>query len=139
MREFKFRAWDHERERYFTSRKWVEFNINLNGVLSAKNLSRNNRKYKNLIIEQFTGVKDKNGVEIYEGDIVKVYFPAGYGYKAREISIEVVWRECGFIGRIIGNENKHPVCHHKTLTNENWLYEVIGNIRENSELLESGK
>ena len=136
MREFKFRAWkEHCGFAFFRLGKkpmWSgEYSSNhsyyFTGVESADK------------IEQFTGVKDKNGVEIYKGDIVKVYFPAGYGYKAREISIEVVWRECGFIGRIIGNENKHPVCHHKTLTNENWLYEVIGNIRENSELLESGK
>ena len=77
-------------------------------------------------VGQYTGLKDKNGKEIYEGDIVE-----WAGYK-----MEVFWGEdigigYGFCWRPCG-DNKG---YHESMTGFIDEYEVIGNIYDNPELL----
>jgi uncharacterized phage protein (TIGR01671 family) len=76
---------------------------------------------------QYTGLKDKNGVEIYEGDIIKNIF---------DIILKVIWNEhrCRF--EMVGIHNKS----YKRLEIDCHIIiyldiEVIGNIYENIELL----
>lgn len=89
-------------------------------------------KWPNGIIEQCTGLKDKNGNLIYEGDIVIIPDDwEEYGFLAGEVR-EVYFEEGGF--RL--KPKKYRKCR------GHWLedtkdFEVIGNIHENPELLES--
>ncbi|QIL50089.1 hypothetical protein G7084_01380 [Weissella coleopterorum] len=70
MREIKFRAWD------INSGKYVEDTTNYYLRLSDHNvfISGGRVLFKNitndLILEQYTGVKDESGQEVYEGDIL---------------------------------------------------------------------
>ena len=84
-------------------------------------------------VGQFTGIVDRNGVEIYEGDIIQTY-----DSKGKPILHEVYYleSEARFATKLIGYENLNE----GTLT-QKWIneldFEVIGNISDNKELLQN--
>ena len=104
MREIKFRAWDTK-----GNLMWYEVD-----------LPHNKPEY--LIYQQYTGSKDKNGKEVYEGDIVR----HNDGFNIRICTVE--WRHSGFAAYV--KESALPW----SILSE--MIEVIGNIYENPELLE---
>jgi len=130
-REIKFRAWDIESKKIIYKVSVFEScAFKNNKHLPVKNGDRN------YIIEQFTGLTDKNSFEIYEGDIVKLSFTEHYSNECVTVDEDTV-----ITGKIIF-ENGGYFINEKDST---WFYlydmtdcadiEVIGNIHENPELL----
>jgi len=70
---------------------------------------------------QYTGLKDKNGKEIYEGDIVQII-------SSGKIH-EIIYHKCSF-GIILNNDVFAPIYWHEDIN-------VIGNIHENPELIKN--
>ena len=133
MRELKFRVWSEEDKEYRSDIKVSDLVVDIDGVTSTIYNDEGDR----FDIEQYTGLEDKNGKEIHEGDIVNVI---GIGMAQVIDSPSGEWmlyykREPDEIKNgfaCVVPKNK-PSGLWKTNTTS--YIEVIGNIHENSELL----
>ena len=135
MREIKFRAWD-KKSKKMRAINTIAFNyeheaFNFNGdhlpkvvnvwgkdAIEDKEVILY-RESKDIILLQFTGLLDKNGKEIYEGDVIKT-------------------NEAGWIAKVVYNRDGFFCIDNKGgfSTECDWEeLEVIGNIYENPELL----
>jgi hypothetical protein len=103
-REIKFRAWDKAFQYFinWSEIKWMRFD--------------SLQKSEDFVFQQFTGLKDKNGKEIYEGDLI------AFRSVNNELSMEVKFVNGAFTTELLRYIPKN--C------------EVIGNIFENSSLLD---
>lgn len=88
-----------------------------------------------VILMQSTGLKDKNGVEIFEGDVVKVSVHNGFDYLDDEVcSVQQSRFHSGLVCINPNNDMECRIFNQDVL--EDYQYEVIGNIYDDKELLE---
>lgn len=86
-------------------------------------------------IGQFTGLKDRNGKEIYEGDIIRRIARISF-YGNNKASAHVV--KFGEDG-IYNGFYLEPQCDAFFVSHNSFVFEVIGNIHDNPELMEGGE
>lgn len=144
MRELKFRVWDNLEKDYLNEEDIAIDNLGNIFIFERYDNNDSDLWYTRLlpdldnkrhVIEQYTGLKDKNGRDIYEGDIVK-YYPRHNGVPYR-----VYWANESakfLIGRkgVVGQELSSVMYK---LDTGRILLEVIGNVHKNPELLEEEK
>jgi uncharacterized phage protein (TIGR01671 family) len=138
MRQIKFRAWHKKAKKMFLPEKMGQDEMCLNpdgrGFVNVSGISTKLSQYfPEMIPEQFTGLLDQYGKEIYEGDVIQFAYRTG----TKDDSIKlftgnVVWNDLGYWSIVVHGKEKW----------ENALFdcslsdiEIIGNIHENPELL----
>ncbi|MFA5500836.1 MAG: YopX family protein [Candidatus Omnitrophota bacterium] len=141
MREIKFRAWDDVLGMCEVIEiDFMSDTVEVGGKKTTHHyVPEEKRESYTLNIEnanlmQYTGLKDKNGIEIYEGDVVS-FEPNSIEYPEDIFIYEVVWfkQNCSFLFKI--NNDRYDALD---VSYQDRL-EVIGNIYENPELLKDRK
>ena len=115
----KFRAWDKRRQRMI---EVTSINFRDGNIQEETRYAVNRELYlDDVVLMQYTGLKDQEGTEIYEGDVVN------YFVKSNSI---IEWKNGGFIiKRVIDGA-------YELIQSRIAEIEVLGNIYENPELLE---
>lgn len=139
-REIKFRAWHKEEKEYIEDcglfpYPWNERTRNQTLSIRGDGVTVN-QFHESIVLEQFTGLHDKNGKEIYEGDVVKVSNEEPLSNE--QITTDYDWT---FDGTVIndyfgwGVNIKTAFLFFSEIVFEECDIEIIGNIHENPELL----
>ena len=139
MRELKFRIWDKENNCFFKPTyeaykgRLEDLSISLSGDLTMHTydtpLIHESCFPNRFVIQQYTGLKDKNGRKVYEGDILK----------ESDIITEIVFRNYAWQEKLVSSPHNHLTDYFpfsKNMTRLSLFGEVIGNIHENPELLQ---
>ena len=116
MREIKFRAWLKDQNKMALVSEWNMWNLGHIFTVDECDFHDKTVGNANYMLLQYTGLKDKNGVEIYEGDIVDfwggkflvVYNLGGFGC----FGLNEAWHPLGDTiyrpTNVIGNKYENP-------------------------------
>lgn len=126
MKDLKFRAWLKNYNCYADVLGFEQGRLFVQFQSGERAQRRLYVPIEDCVLEQYTGLKDKNGKEIYEGDIVE-YTTRYYGNEKRHRKI-VEWKEWD------SDDFGEP--HNLGYSNLSECMEVIGNVHENADLLE---
>ena len=116
---FKFRVWDTRLKEYNAEHTYCLFE---DGDLGEYDGVTPIQEW--YIVEQCTGLKDKNGNLIYEGDIIK---------DRGEIMYKIQWKDASFFAVALDNFNYMPDCYLVQQWLNTWKAEIIGNVHEQAE------
>jgi len=125
MREIKFRAWETIAKFMATHEDFIETKIPYYQMIQAESY----------ILMQYTGLSDKEGVEIYEGDILALS-----NTPPNRMIVSVVFEDACFVLNgtqtdFYGKTCLNKVAHEDEAYEASHYCEVIGNMYENPELL----
>lgn len=125
MKNIKFRIWNDDTKEWMTgSSKGIggAQALGYASFLSEAVFPDYGAAYKDIFVEQYTGLKDRNGKEVYEGDLVANGTLTGI----------VEYKVDDFCAWTVGATTNGTV-----LLSGSWT--VIGNVHENPELLKEGR
>ena len=132
MRDIKFRAWDKIENTMALVEEWHKTWIAI-GVNDEDDGHLEQRKLEDIKLMQYTGLQDKNGVEIYEGDILQ------WSYRKKDelciVSYQDQWGSFVIDSKRAG---RRKITHVLSSLPE-YGSVVVGNIYENPELLKQVK
>lgn len=137
MREIGYRAWLKEEKRFVYPKLILDdfgsvVEIAYNDIdISSDEIIERRLIIEDVVLEQFTGLRDKNGKKIYEGDLIKEVV---YGRKSVIWEVRYCQDDCCFELHYIKG-----ALYGDSLLSSSSQYEVVGDIHRNHELLEETK
>ena len=126
MRTLKFRIWDKLRKAFIFYGDIKEFAVELSGRGESLEFPISIYDEEEAVFQQSTGLLDKNGKDVYEGDILRVEYDLPPEYNSKPFIDFVDFYDGNFI--LDNHREGIGECYHSSV--------VIGNIFENKELLE---
>jgi uncharacterized phage protein (TIGR01671 family) len=129
MREIKFRAWHKQLKKMFSAEEMAADQLTMlptGKFINVHTIPALSRVNYDMVPLQFTGLKDGNGVEIFEGDIVQ--YETKFGTATGRVSWQD-FRACWAVGKEYTNSDLWKHCRNGAAC------EVIGNIFEHPSLL----
>jgi uncharacterized phage protein (TIGR01671 family) len=132
VREFKFRAWDRNRGRWINVGRFYDVTNSIQSTAYTSELYptyEHDEMKLDVVLMQYTGLKDKNGRDIYEGDILEIplFEPS---------RMQITFIEGAFC--LADKSGEYSADIHYIHHADREQAEVIGNIYEHPELLEAG-
>lgn len=130
MRPIKFRMWNKFTNEYWKAGFWLLVDLGGVRVHADTEDGPDEVNPEDFVLEQFTGLHDKTGREIYEGDIIQVFPLRISGEERGTFCLPVVYDQFSASFGMRAGNGLRPLWHDFPSH-----LEIVGNIHENPELL----